>query len=228
MNAQLFAENTVVGADLVKAEPANGCIKNFDVRGTDLPRKAVNKRYLTRMQRTFAMTRSAVFLSRRTAVLGCAAVLLFAGVALQPVFARSGPFANMHGNWSGTGIIRVQGEDMRQNTERLRCSAAYRQRGDYAVNLMLVCRSDTYNLDLTGDFVADANDRISGQWTEHTRNVGGSIVGRARGSHLLVHAESPALNANLSMVTHRRSQSVSLRATGGGQRVSASIRLRRL
>jgi hypothetical protein len=173
------------------------------------------------------MTRSVVFISRRAAVLACGASLLFASTALQPVFARSGLFANMHGNWSGTGIIRVRGENSRQNTERVRCSAAYRQRGGYAVNLMLVCRSDTYNLDLTGDFEADANDRITGQWTEHNRNVGGSVIGRVRGNHLLVHAESPALNANLSMVTGRRSQSVSLKAAGGGQQVSASIRLRR-
>lgn len=178
------------------------------------------------------MTRSIVFLSRillsrRAAVLACAAALLFAGNAYQSFAARSGPFVNFHGNWSGTGIIRVKDQDNKQSTERMRCSAAYRQRGGYAVNLKLVCRSDSYSLDLTGDFESDANGNITGQWTEHSRNVGGNVVGRARGSRLLVHAESPALNANLSMVTHRHSQSVSLKAAGGGQQVSASMRLRR-
>ena len=138
-----------------------------------------------------------------------------------------GSVSNFRGDWSGSGIIRVKNQDDKQTTERIRCNAAYRQSGSQDVNLKLVCKSDNYSFDLTGDFVADASDRITGQWTEHTRNVGGSVSGRARGSRLLVNAESPALNANLSMVTHSRRQSVTLKAAGGGQEVSASMSLRR-
>ncbi len=173
------------------------------------------------------MTRSVVFLLRRAAVLGCAAALLCGGTILQSAAARSGPFANFRGDWSGTGIIRVKDEDNKQTTERVRCSAAYRQRGSQDVNLKLICKSDSYSFDLTGDFEADASNRITGQWTELSRGVGGSVSGRARGRRLLVHAESPVLNANLSMTTHGRRQSVSLKANGGGRQVSASIRLRR-
>ncbi len=173
------------------------------------------------------MTRSVVSLSRRAAVLGCAAVMLCGGAILQSVAARSGPFAYFGGNWSGTGIIRVKGQDNKQNTERIRCSAAYRQRGGYDVNLKLVCKSDSYDLDLTGQFSADGNNRVTGQWIEHTRNVGGGVVGNIRGRRLLVRADSPSFNANLGMVTHRRSQSVRLKAAAGGQQVSASITLRR-
>lgn len=174
------------------------------------------------------MTRFAFFFSlRRTALLGCAAVLLCTGAVWQAAAARSGPFTNFRGDWSGSGIIRVKGQDDKQTTERIRCNAAYRQSGGQDVNLKLVCRSDSYSFDLTGDFEADASNRITGQWTEHTRNVGGSVTGQARGSRLLVHAESPALNANLSMVTHSRRQSVTLKAAGGGQEVSASMSLRR-
>lgn len=172
------------------------------------------------------MTRPLALISRRSAVLACAAVLCGAAV-LQPATARSGPFTNFRGNWSGTGIIRVQGQDNRQTNERIRCTGTYRQSSSQDVNLKLTCKSDNYSFDLSGDFEADASDRISGQWTEHTRNVGGSVSGRARGNRLLVHAESPALNANLSMVTRSRRQSVSLKAAGGGQQVSASITLRR-
>jgi hypothetical protein len=173
------------------------------------------------------MPRSVVFHSRRATILGCAAALLCAGAILQPAAARSGPFVNFHGDWSGTGIIRVRDQDNKQTTERIRCSAAYRQRGSQDVNLKLVCKSDNYSFDLTGDFEADASNHITGQWAEQNRNVGGSVLGQARGNHLLIHAESPALNANLSMVTGSRSQSVSLKAAGGGQQVNASIRLRR-
>lgn len=173
------------------------------------------------------MTRSVFFLSRRGTVLGCAVAILCGSALLTPAAAASGPFANFRGDWSGTGIIRVKDEDNKQTTERVRCSAAYRQSGSYGVNLKLVCKSDTYSFDLTGDFEADDNDHITGQWTEHDRNVGGGVMGQARGHRLLIHADSPALNANLSMVTTSRSQSVSLAAKGGGQQVTASIRLRR-
>lgn len=173
------------------------------------------------------MMRSVVFVSRRGAVLGCTAALLCAGITFYPAVALSGPFARFHGDWSGSGIIRVKGEDNKQTTERVRCSAAYRQRGNNDVNLKLVCKSDSYNLDLTGQFAADGSNHVSGEWTEHTRGVGGGVTGRIRGSRLLVHADSPALNANLSMVTHGRRQSVRLKAAGGGQQLSASITLRR-
>ncbi len=172
------------------------------------------------------MMRSVVSCLRRAVFMGFATAALWAGVALLPASARSGAFANFRGDWSGGGIIRVKGED-KQTTERIRCSAAYRQSGGHDVHLKLVCKSDSYSFDLTGDFEADARNHITGQWTEHTRNVGGGVTGQARGNHLLVYAESPVLNANLSMVTHRSRQSVSLKAVGGGQQVSASITLRR-
>lgn len=173
------------------------------------------------------MARSIVFLSRRAAVLGCVAVLLAGGEFLQPAAARADPFANFRGDWWGTGIIRVKGQDNKQTAERLRCNAAYRQRGGYDVNLKLVCKSDSYSLDLTGDFSADASNHVTGQWIEHTRNIGGGVIGRAHGNRLLVRADSQAFNARLSMVTHSRRQSVGLKAAGGGGQISASITLRR-
>lgn len=173
------------------------------------------------------MTGFVVLLSRRAAVLGCAVIVLLSGAIQQPLSARSGPFARFQGNWSGNGIIRVKDQDNKLNAERIRCSAAYRQRGGYDVNLKLVCRSDSYNLDLTGQFSADGNNRVTGQWTEHTRNIGGGVAGSVRGSRLLVRADSPAFNANLSMITRGRRQSVRLKADGGGQGITASITLRR-
>ncbi len=168
----------------------------------------------------------AAFLSRRVVLLACTA-LLCAGATVESASARSGPFTNFRGDWTGSGIIRVKDQNNKLSTERMRCTAAYSETGGDKVSLKLSCQSDTYNFDLTGDFNADAKGAITGDWTEHTRNVGGDVTGRARGNRLLVHAESPVLNANLSMVTYQHSQSVSLKAAGGGQQVSASIRLRR-
>ena len=172
------------------------------------------------------MLRSSRLLRRRAALLGCAVMLLSGGALLTSAAAEPGPFSSFSGNWSGTGVIRVKG-DSKQTTERVRCTASYRRSGSHDVGLRLGCKSDNYKFDLTGNFEADAGNQITGSWSEETHNVGGSVIGQARGDRLLVHAESPAMNANLSMITHSRLQSVALKAAGGGQEVSASITLRR-
>src|SRR5262245_57724410 len=53
-----------------------------------------------------------------------------------------GPFAGFSGQWSGTGIIRQNGNP----PERIRCTANYRVRGSSVqdVQLQLQCSSDNY------------------------------------------------------------------------------------
>lgn len=139
--------------------------------------------------------------------------------------AASGPFADFAGSWSGTGTLRPQGGD----AERIRCKAEYRPRGSTAheVDLQLRCASDSYNFDLSGLFTADEHNEVTGRWTEHTRNVGGTAIGRAQGDRLQIHTESSAFSADLIIVTRNRRQSVTLDSQGGGQIVKASIALSR-
>ncbi len=99
---------------------------------------------------------SELSLWRKSASTLTIALFLFIG-ALQHASAAAGPFAMLAGTWSGTGKIRVA-----DTTERIRCSATYRLSGDHNVNLQLICTSDTYKFDLTGDFTADEHDDISG------------------------------------------------------------------
>ena len=173
------------------------------------------------------MTRSAFRpSSRRAAAIGCALFLIFCGWAgWQPALAASGPFADFRGHWSGTGTIRQAGS----KTERIRCNANYRPLGSsqHEVILQLSCKSDSYNFDLTGQFQADASNRISGNWTERTRGIGGTVIGNARGTRIQIHVESSAFAATLHMVTRSRRQSVTIDSHGGGQVVKASISLRR-
>jgi hypothetical protein len=159
---------------------------------------------------------------RRAAILGCsAALLLCAGAGSQ---AAAGPFSGFNGHWSGTGKVRTQ-----EKTERIRCKARYRV-GDssgHEARLELTCKSDTYSFDLVGDFQADASEKVSGRWTERSRNIGGTVIGQARGSHMQILIESSAFAANLIMVTRGTRQSVSIDSHGGGQVVKASIDLHR-
>lgn len=171
----------------------------------------------------FARSRSS---RRRTAVFWCAIATLFlTALGSPPASAASGPFARFSGSWSGTGTLR-QGNG---TIERIRCGASYRARGStgHEVDLQLRCVSDSYNFDLVGQFHADERNSVVGRWTEQSRNIGGTAIGRAYGDRLQVHAESSGFAANLSMVTRGRRQSVTLNSQGGGQTVSASITLRR-
>ena len=161
----------------------------------------------------------------------CAAVLAWGSAVLghnatSPAFAEEGPFAGLAGKWSGTGLVRVRSSD-KQSAERIRCTATYRLRGGHGVDLQLGCRSDSYNVDLSGEFDADEDGRLSGRWTEHSRNVGGTGIGTVRGESIHIHIESSAFAADLNLVTRGRRQSISLDSHGAGQVVTGSITLQR-
>lgn len=160
------------------------------------------------------------------AILGCFFSLVLAfSVAPLSVSAASGPFADFSGNWSGVGTLRPSDGD----AERIRCKAEYRPRGssEHEVDLRLSCNSDSYNFDLGGEFRADEKNQVSGQWTERTRNVGGTAIGYAQGRRLQIHTESSAFSADLVILTQGRRQNVTLDSQGGGRIVKASITLSR-
>ena len=172
------------------------------------------------MQRTFGRFSTA-------ALIVCCLVALVSAffLPLLPTAAATGPFADFSGTWSGTGTVRTGGNA----PERIRCNANYRQRGSsqHEVDLQLRCASDSYNFDLAGQFTADEHNEITGQWTERSRNTGGTAIGRANGERLDVHVESGGFAADLVMVTRNRRQSVTIDSQGGGQIVKASISLSR-
>jgi hypothetical protein len=175
------------------------------------------------LQRTFG--RLSVF--SPATLLGCWLVALVSvfSISLLPASAASGPFADFSGSWSGNGTVR-SGSNA---PERIRCVANYRQRGSsqHEVDLQLRCASDSYNFDLAGQFSADEKNQISGQWTERSRNTGGTVNGTASGERLDVHVESAGFAADLVLVTRNRRQSIMIDSHGAGQIVKASISLNR-
>jgi len=165
--------------------------------------------------------------SSPAALLGCCLIALVSAffIPLLPTAADTGPFADFSGSWSGTGTVRTGGNA----PERIRCVANYRQRGSsqHEVDLQLRCASDSYNFDLAGQFTADDRNQITGQWTERSRNTGGTANGSGSGERLDVHVESAGFAADLVMVTRNRRQSITIDSHGGGQNVKASISLSR-
>jgi hypothetical protein len=150
---------------------------------------------------------------------------LWASSPLPAVAAETGPFAGFDGHWSGTGTIKPADKP----AERIRCDATYRPRGSsqHEIDLELRCDSDSYKFDLAGQFQADEGNHISGNFTERSRGVGGSVIGNAQGPRMQFHVESSAFSATMVMTTRGRSQAVSIDAQGGGQFVKASMTLHR-
>jgi len=152
----------------------------------------------------------------RTAVV-CTAMMLSGSAS----HAQSAPFAGMAGVWTGSGTITLDSGE----SERIRCKATYAvsNEGD-GLNQSLVCASDSYKFDLKSDVIAK-NGSLSGTWREASRNVTGSLEGRAGAGHFNVVVSAPAFTADLSMTTHGNKQTVSI--TSQSQIKSASISLSR-
>jgi hypothetical protein len=136
-----------------------------------------------------------------------AAAVLFAPFSGSPVHAQAGgPFASMAGNWAGGGTVTLDDG----SRERLRCRASYAVAGA-RMQMTLTCASDAYKFQLTAD-VVDQGGAVSGNWTETSRNISGSLQGRGGGGSFEVLASTGGFNANISLRTAGNKQSINMRA----------------
>ena len=158
------------------------------------------KRPVSKISRTselFAHTRRLTF----------AVVAFFVTIlAISPSHAQSSPFAGMAGNWSGGGTVMLDDG----SSERIRCRATYRVSGPN-MQMTLTCASDAYKFNLQAD-VVDRGGTVSGEWSESSRNVSGSLEGRGGGGNFQVVASAAGFNANISLHTVGNKQSVTMRA----------------
>ena len=143
-----------------------------------------------------------------TLVLARAAVLTVSCAVAPATAAGVGPFAALEGVWTGSGTISHQSG----KTEGLRCRAQYIIT-NHGTNLQQALRcstaSDTFQVN---SYINVKGAALSGNWMEMTRNVTGSLLGRADESRLLLTiAVGSAFSANMTMVTTGRSQSVDIK-----------------
>jgi hypothetical protein len=158
-------------------------------------------------------------LANNRRLLVAAAFLLTACLAPSSSYAQSGPYAGMAGNWAGGGTITLDDG----SKERIRCRASYSVAG-INMTMALTCASDSYRFVLQAN-VVDQGGAVSGNWSESTRNVNGTLQGRGGGGNFDVVASSGGFNANISLRTGGNRQSIGMRADS--QFRGASIALSR-
>src|SRR5204862_521442 len=82
-----------------------------------------------------------------------------------------------------------------------RCKADYKVNGTgLGLKQNLHCASDSYKFDLSSE-VTSQGDRISGNWSERSRNIFGNLQGTAGGGQIEVFVEASGFAANLTLRT---------------------------
>jgi hypothetical protein len=137
--------------------------------------------------------------------------------------ANGGPFTGLSGYWSGAGTITLSNG----SRERIRCKATYAVNPTgRAFNQNLRCASDSYRLDIMSNIVSDAG-AISGTWGEATRNVSGSLSGRATPAEIRASVAGAGFSAHLDVRTQGNKQSVTIIPQGSTEVSGVSIILRK-
>jgi len=152
---------------------------------------------------------------------------LFAAVGVSTLLLLSAPaigaqpsaFTGLGGAWSGGGTVSLSDG----STERIRCRANYSVDGEgTTLKQTLRCASDSYKFDLDSDVVSQGGS-VSGTWSESSRNINGSLRGRAIGDRITVFVEAAGFAANLTLTTHGSRQSISINSQGEIRSVSLAL-----
>jgi len=159
------------------------------------------------------------FASRIDGIRALLAIAVIAAATLSgsASHAQSGPFAGMAGTWRGGGVVTLDDG----STERIRCRATYAVAGP-RMDMSLTCASDAYRFNLEGNVVSEGG-AISGNWSESSRNIVGSLQGRGGNGSFQVLASAAGFNANLSLATRGNRQSISIRADSQFRGASISL-----
>jgi hypothetical protein len=86
----------------------------------------------------------------------------------------------------------------------------------------LHCASDSYKFDLSSE-VTSQGDRISGNWSEKSRNIFGNLQGTAGGGQIEVFVEASGFAANLTLKTTGNKQTVQISSKGEIRGVSITM-----
>ncbi|MBR0694623.1 hypothetical protein [Bradyrhizobium lablabi] len=151
----------------------------------------------------------------KAAGLGAALLLTVSASHAQ----SGGPFAGFDGSWSGSGTVTLSNG----STEHIRCKADYKVApGGLNLKQSLHCASDSYKFDLSSE-VTSQGERISGNWSEKSRNIFGNLQGTAGGGVIDVFVEAAGFAANLNLRSNGTRQVVQIDSKGEIRGVSITM-----
>lgn len=142
-----------------------------------------------------------------------------------PGYAQNAtPFGRVAGQWSGSGTIEL----VNGAREPIKCRASYDVLDELKkLQLNIRCASESYNFDLRSSANYNAG-AVTGSWSESTRNVAGTISGKAEGDRFQVLATSASFSATLTLITHGNRQAVTIKSREDNSTVKAvSLTLQR-
>jgi hypothetical protein len=154
-----------------------------------------------------------------------ALILVFAATLAPEANAAGapGPFSHLAGSWSGAGTITTSSG----TRERIRCVATYRVgEAGHALEQDLRCASDSYKFNVIS-VVRTEGGRLSGTWSETSRNVSGDVSGSVSESQILATVTGTGFSAGLALITRGTSQSVTIRPSGGTDVVEVAVNMRK-
>ncbi|MDB5650047.1 MAG: hypothetical protein JWL62_1567 [Hyphomicrobiales bacterium] len=122
----------------------------------------------------------------------------------------AGFLSDFQGVWNGTGTLTHRNGA----AERIRCQVTYAPVDARTLQQRLRCTSDSSSFDIVANLVEDAG-RLSGDWTELSRNARGSLSGRISRGSIGANVQGPGFTASVSMATKGRRQSVNIQSQGG-------------
>lgn len=136
-------------------------------------------------------------------------LMTMAALLMMPAtsgLAETGPFAPLGGAWSGSGNILTRDGA----SERIRCRATNTiAGGGSGLKQVLQCASDSYRFDLTTN-VRASGTALSGDWSETSRNVNGTVSGQIRGGKIDAVVEGNGFAASLNMQTSGDRQTIAI------------------
>jgi hypothetical protein len=140
----------------------------------------------------------------------------------SPAHAQTGPFSGLGGAWSGTGKVQLKDG----GSERIRCRANnVIGSNDTELKQVLSCASDSYRFELTTNARASGS-ALSGNWTESSRNLNGTISGRIVSGKVDALVEANGFAAALNMQTSGNRQTITIKSENADLR-GAAITLNR-
>jgi hypothetical protein len=158
----------------------------------------------------------------RTIMAVAAALTALTVQGLAQSRAQASPFDGLQGSWAGNGTVTTSNG----TKEKIRCLAQYYVgSGGNTLRQDLRCASASYKFDLSGD-VTNQGGTLTGQWSEATRNTGGTVSGSVMGNgQIRAVVDGPGFSAILSVATRGNRQSVQF--VSQGQETTVSIALAR-